>query len=340
MREYSEALVRKLEDKMLQLEQTHVLLEEKIEELQTTSRALQESDDRFRDFASIAADWFFEVDSDFKISYVSEKYWEITGFNPRNLISHHVLEIFDTENNTLLADQLLRNLEANLAVHDLESSQKLNNRQALVFLYNGMPYYDSDGIFCGYRFVAHDVTESRNLTKRLTHQATHDALTGLVNRWEFDRRMHRLLETSTTTEHVLCYIDIDRFKIVNDTCGHVAGDQILRQIAEVLKRSVRERDTLARIGGDEFAILMEHCSLEHAERVAEDVRSGIESHVFNFDTKTFNVTASIGLVDIGPFGNQFSEVLNAADGASYTAKELGGNRTYIYRVDDNEAIQR
>ena len=105
-----------------------------------------------------------------------------------------------------------------------------------------------------------------------------------------------------------------------------------------MKRVVRERDTLARIGGDEFSILMEHCSLEHAKRVAEDVRSSIASHIFEFDSKTFNITASIGLVDIGPFGNHFSEVLNAADGASYAAKELGGNCTNIYRVDDAEII--
>lgn len=344
MREYSEALVRKLEDKMLQLEETHVLLEEKIEELKKIGEALRESDERFRDFASIAADWFFEVDSNFRISYVSEKYWEITGSNSKSLIGQHVLEIFDTDHDDLLACHLIKNLEANLTVHDFESTQKYNGNRELVFRYNGTPYYDSDGVFCGYRFVAHDITESNLLSERLTHQARHDALTGLLNRWEFDRRLRGLLETSTTdsdqlAEHVLCYLDIDRFKIINDTCGHIAGDQLLRRLADILNHCVREHDTLARIGGDEFAILMENSSLKDAERVAEDVRSSIEGFQFEFEKQHFSVTVSIGLAEIAPFGNQFSEVLSAVDGARYAAKELGGNRTYIYRVDDADIIR-
>lgn len=336
MREYSEALVRKLEDKMLQLEDTHVLLEEKIEELQITSQALKDSDERFRDFASIAADWFFEIDSNLKISYVSQKYWQITGFNSRDLIGQHVVELFDTENDSLMVDHLLKNLEANLAVHDLETIQRLDDNSELIFRYNGMPYYDSDQLFRGYRFVAHDITESHTLSLRLTHQATHDALTGLVNRWEFDRRLHRLLENSAEdSEHVLCYLDIDHFKIVNDTSGHIAGDELLRQLSDIFKKCVRERDTLARIGGDEFVILMEHCQLEHAQRVAEGVRRAVEALHFHFDKKSFNVTTSIGLVDIAPFGDHLSDVLSAADGACYAAKEQGGNRIHIYRADDD-----
>ena len=340
MREYSEVLVRKLEDKMLQLEETHVLLEEKIEELELTGNALRESDNRFRDFASIAADWFFETDSNFRFTYISQKYGEITGLKPEGLIDQHVLNIFKANEDDVLTESLLRNLQANLAIHDFEYRHALDDHNDLLFRYSGMPFEDEDGVFCGYRFVAHDITESHSLSRQLTYQATHDALTGLINRWEFDRRLQHLLsKVDDDNVQVLCYLDIDRFKIVNDTCGHIAGDGLLKQLAEVLKNNVRESDTLARIGGDEFAVIMEHCPLAHAQRVAESIRQAIAGFQFQFDDRSFNVTASIGLVDIGLIGNKFSQVLSAADGASYAAKEKGGNRVHVYRPDDRE-IQR
>ena len=340
MREYSEALVRKLEDKMCQLEETHVLLGEKIDELELTSSALKESDSRFRDFAGIAADWFFETDSNFRITYISRKYGDITSLNPNLLIDRHVINIFKTDKEDVLTESLLRNLQANLAIHDFECTLRLNDNSELLFRYSGMPYEDEDGVFCGYRFVAHDITESQSLSRQLTYQATHDALTGLVNRWEFDRRLqHLLAKGNEDSAQALCYLDVDRFKIVNDTCGHVAGDSLLKQLAEVLRNSIRESDTLARIGGDEFAIIMAHCPQTDAQRVAENIRQLIEGFQFNFDDHSFNVTASIGLVDIALVGNKFSEVLSAADGASYAAKEKGGNKVHIYRPDDREIIR-
>ena len=339
MREYSEILVHKLEEKMVQLEETHVLLEEKIEELERTSHALRESDSRFRDFASIAADWFFETDSNFHITYISQKYGEITGLNPDSLIEQHVLNLFNATEDNLLTDHLLKNLQANLAIHDFEYSLRLDDNRELLFRYNGMPHEDEDGVFCGYRFVAHDITESNSLSNQLTYQATHDALTGLINRWEFDRRLKHLLSGTEKNDQVLCYLDIDRFKIVNDTCGHIAGDNLLKQLSEVLRNNVRESDTLARIGGDEFAVIMEHCPLTHAQRVAENIRLAIENFQFRYEDHSFNVSASIGLVEIGMFTNRFSEALSAADGASYAAKEKGGNRVHVYRLDDREILR-
>jgi len=339
MREYSEILVHKLEEKMVQLEETHVLLEEKIEELELTSHALRESDSRFRDFASIAADWFFETDSNFHISYISQKYGEITGLNPDRLVEKHVLNLFNASEENLLADHLLKNLQANLAIHDFEHSLRLDDERELLFRYSGMPHEDEDGVFCGYRFVAHDITESKSLSRQLTYQATHDSLTGLINRWEFDRRLKQLLSGTEDNDRILCYLDIDRFKIVNDTCGHIAGDSLLKQLAEVLRNNVRESDTLARIGGDEFAVIMDHCQLAHAERVAESIRLAIENFQFRFEGQNFNISASIGLVEIGLFTNRSSEALSAADGASYAAKEKGGNRVHIYRLDDREILR-
>jgi len=340
MREYSEVLVRKLEDKMCQLEETHVLLEQKIEELEITSSALRESDNRFRDFAGIAADWFFETDSNFRISYISKKYGDITGLNSDLLIDQYVLDIFRANKDDVLIESLLRNLQANLAIHDFECALRLDKNSDLLFRYSGMPYEDEDGVFCGYRFVAHDITESQNLSRQLSYQATHDALTGLINRWEFDRCLQQLLnKEDENSVPVLCYLDIDRFKIVNDSCGHIAGDSLLQQLTEVLRNNLRESDTLARIGGDEFAIIMEHCPLAHAHRIAENIRQSIENFLFNFDDRSFSVTMSIGLVDIALIGNKFSEVLSAADGASYAAKEKGGNRVHIYRPDDREILR-
>ncbi len=130
------------------------------------------------------------------------------------------------------------------------------------------PIRGRDGTLLGVVLVFRDVTEARHLSQKVSYQASHDALTGLINRREFERRLSRVLETAqiSDTENALCYLDLDQFKLVNDTSGHVAGDELLRQVSQLFKQQIRKRDTLARLGGDEFGLLMEHCSLNEAER--------------------------------------------------------------------------
>jgi len=204
------------------------------------------------------------------------------------------------------------------------------------------PIRHRDGRILGAVLVFRDVSEARRIGNRIAHQATHDALTGLVNREEFEHRLKRVLEATRTQEvdHALCYLDLDHFKVINDTCGHAAGDELLRQVGHLLQRHVRERDTLARLGGDEFGLLMEHCSLNQAARVAHALRAALEGFQFLWDKKTFGIGVSIGLVPITETGDGIRGVVHAADTACYAAKQNGGNRIHVYDGDDPELAQR
>jgi diguanylate cyclase (GGDEF)-like protein len=176
----------------------------------------------------------------------------------------------------------------------------------------------------------------------LGHQASHDALTGLVNRVAFERRLVRVLETARMegARHALCYLDLDQFKIINDTCGHMAGDELLRQLGVLLPGRVRKRDTLARLGGDEFGVLMERCSLGQAMRVAEGLREAVEGYRFVWEGKSFSLGVSIGLVPITHHTRSITEVLRDADSACYTAKDRGRNRIHVYRIGDEALVRR
>ena len=204
------------------------------------------------------------------------------------------------------------------------------------------PVFDDGGHLTHYVGIQTDITESYNLTQQLSYQATHDSLTGLVNRAEFERYLQRALRRAHTdgSEHALCYLDLDQFKIINDSSGHIAGDELLRQLAEVLKAKVRKSDLLARLGGDEFAVLVGHCTLQDAERVAEGLRTAISEFRFQWDGKSFAVGVSAGLVPITQLTVSMTEVLKAADAACYAAKDAGRNRIHIYREGDAELSKR
>ncbi len=182
--------------------------------------------------------------------------------------------------------------------------------------------------------VCRDVTEKRKLEEQLAHFATHDALTNLINRREFDRRLQRLLQSSYGSDetHVLCYLDLDQFKIINDSSGHIAGDELLRQISTLLQEHMRSRDTLARIGGDEFVILMEYCPLAKAAQLADKIRKTIENFKFHWRSSCFSVGVSIGLMKIQD-GHTINEALSLADAACYLAKEKGRNCIHIHKPE-------
>jgi diguanylate cyclase (GGDEF)-like protein len=177
---------------------------------------------------------------------------------------------------------------------------------------------------------------------QLTFNASHDALTGLVNRREFERRTERLLSTvkQDKDEHALCFMDLDQFKVINDTSGHVAGDEMLRQVSSALQSVVRKRDTLARLGGDEFGVLMEHCALDDAHRVATSLQKAIQDYQFVWEEHVFKVGVSIGLVPITESTNSLSLLLRDADAACYVAKDKGRNRIHVYQPDDLETNLR
>ena len=187
--------------------------------------------------------------------------------------------------------------------------------------------------------------KNRNAHRRaqevIRHLAYHDALTGLVNRVEFENSVrHALRSANEGSRHGLLYLDLDQFKVINDTCGHVAGDELLRQLAMLLKEPIRESDTLARLGGDEFGVLLAHCTLEQAQSVAERMLHLIRDFRFVWQDKTFAIGASAGLVMIDGSGHTLSDLLRAADMTCYAAKERGRNRVQVYRPDDAELLQR
>ena len=200
--------------------------------------------------------------------------------------------------------------------------------------------YDQAGEAQRFLGIFHDITERREV-QALGHEATHDSLTGLVNRAELERRLERVLAGADTRDpHALLFLDLDQFKLVNDTCGHAAGDALLRQLPAVLERPLRKRDTLARLGGDEFGVLLECCPEEHALRIAQQLVQAIQEFPFAWEDKRFTVGASIGLVAIPAGGDTLTEVMSAADRACYAAKDKGRNRVHVYAASDEELRQR
>ncbi len=206
----------------------------------------------------------------------------------------------------------------------------------------GEPMYDEAGRMARSIGTLQDISERKFAEEALSYQATHDSLTKLINRGEFERRVERVLKTAHASqdEHALCYMDLDQFKVVNDTCGHIAGDALLRQLGHVLSGTVRKRDTLARLGGDEFGVLMEHCTLEQAHRVADEMRAVVTEFRFAWEEQVFRVGVSIGLVPITETSESVAAILSAADSACYIAKDEGRNRVHVYHPDDSDLARR
>lgn len=180
--------------------------------------------------------------------------------------------------------------------------------------------------------VFHDMSAEQEYIDRLAWQASHDALTGLANRRAFEHRLQKTLEAPAHTNglHALMFLDLDQFKIVNDTCGHAAGDHLLRHISELLQRDLRPDDLVARLGGDEFGILIQNCDVDHASSVAEGLRQSVRASTFMWEGRTFNISLSIGLACLPPRDTTIEQMLRAADMACYMAKERGRDRIEVH----------
>lgn len=205
-----------------------------------------------------------------------------------------------------------------------------------------IPLRDLDEKVMGVLGIYQDITPRKDAEKKLNHMAYHDGLTGLINRREFENRLSTLLDKARIEgqEHALLYVDLDQFKIINDTCGHFAGDELLKQLANVLSASVRQNDVLARLGGDEFGIILENCKSERAIVIAEELLQNVQNFKFVWKTKTFSVGASIGLVVMDSDSPNMQELLSFADMACYAAKDLGRNRVHVYEEGDLELKRR
>lgn len=204
------------------------------------------------------------------------------------------------------------------------------------------PLHNEEKTVIGSVMVIHNITELKSLAESLSYQASHDALTGLVNRREFEKRLEVVLLSAKRDkhEHAMCYMDMDQFKLVNDTCGHIAGDELLKQLTQLLHGVVRETDTLARLGGDEFGILLESCSLEKARRVVDSIFNAIREYRFQWDNRVFEVGLSLGLVPITKDSGSLTDVLSSADSACYVAKENGRNCMHMFTPNDSALLHR
>ena len=280
------------------------------------------------------------------IQYMNPAAEQLTGWS--NSEAHHlplasVIHLVHETTGLPLPNPMVACLQNN-AVETLNQNAALLRRdgERIAIETSAAPMYnDQDNVF-GAVMVFQDVRHTRLLTHQLSYQASHDLLTGLFNRLKFEEGLNALLvETATNPkDHALLYLDLDQFKIVNDTSGHVAGDELLRQVSAALHTEIRSEDTLARLGGDEFGVLLRNCPLDNAIRVAEKLRHRVKDLRFAWQDKTFEIGVSIGVVAINENNLSSASILSAADLACYTAKDMGRNRIHIYEPTDATLAQR
>ncbi len=280
------------------------------------------------------------------LEYLNPIAAELTGWRLEEAAGRHIDDIFRG-----FHEETCEPLENPLSVAIRRERPVKSVRPTLLIRRDGNELYiestaapirNDRGEVTGAVLVFHDVSESRELNRRLSYHASHDILTGLVNRREFETRLERALKSARAreTSYALCYLDLDQFKMVNDSCGHTAGDALLGQLGALLKSKIRWRDTLARLGGDEFGLLLESCSMEEAMRAAEGLKAAVQEHKFDWDDRSFRLGVSIGVVPITPETTDVTSLLAAGDSACQAAKGAGRNRIYSYQENDLDLMRR
>ena len=292
------------------------------------------------------ADAVMTTDSDGIVQFMNPAAEELTGWRNSEAQGRPLIDVFNIicELTRKAAEDPVKQCLRDGTVVNLANHTVLIKRdgQEISIEDSAAPIHDRDGKIIGVVMVFHDCSNERQLKHQLSHQASHDSLTGLANRRKFELSLEEVLTSARKYDltHALIYLDLDQFKVVNDTCGHVAGDELLSQISVVLKTEVRDTDTLARLGGDEFGILLEKSSLDNAKSVAEKLRKAVRNFRFVWQDKTFEIGASIGLTDITSESEDSASLLSAADVACYTAKEMGRNRIHVYTDGDADLAKR
>lgn len=295
---------------------------------------LQESHERFRDFAETAAELFWETDATLKITYVSERYQELTGHSPEAILGRPYQQvIFTRVVDPVEFERVSRSLNNCTSFSNLEINVEQRNGESRHLEISGKPCFDKNNLFIGYRGTGRDITKARHLEDKLQYQASHDELTQLPNRREFLRRLELAIKYSRNTQQrsVLGYLDLDQFKIVNDSVGHIAGDELLVQVTNLINSQMRKSDTIARLGGDEFGVLIQDATIDNAVATAERIIKQFETFGFHWNDQVFGIGVSIGLVEIGDQGTDASELMSRADVACFAAKDAGRGRVHVYR---------
>ena len=312
-----------------------------IQERQRAELALRYAAEKHRVLYDDTPAMFFTVNVDYDLISVNHFGAAQLGYEVAELVGKPASILYPTEDFESIVSHIQQCLAQTTQVHHWQARKVRKDGSEFWVRETGRMVKDTEHE-SAVLLVCEDITEARELSEKLSYQASHDALTGLVNRDEFDARLRRVLMTAQERreEHALCYLDLDQFKIINDTCGHAGGDELLRQLGGLLRDKIRKRDTLARLGGDEFGVLMEHCSTDQAHRTADTLRTTLEEFRFAWGDRSFKVGASIGLVPISELTVSAGEVLRAADAACYAAKDKGRNRIHVYHPDDEALAKR
>ena len=286
------------------------------------------------------------TDNQGRIDYMNRAAESMVGTNRDDAAGHKIGELFsliDDADRRSLGDPVERCLSirrrVNMGRRALMVSKDGEHEHSVEI--SASPIQGPANSISGTVVVFHDVGEIRGLTQQMSYQATHDALTGLINRREFERRLQEAMDSAHAQEavHILCYMDLDRFKAVNDSCGHIAGDNMLREVSSLIKEQVRDSDFVGRLGGDEFGTLLMGCPIDKAQQIAADICNAVADYRFVWKDKIFNIGISVGLVQISHASGTLQDVVSAADSACYVAKQRGRGQVHVYSARD-EAIAR
>nr|MBA2484135.1 EAL domain-containing protein [Nitrosomonas sp.] len=301
---------------------------------------LKQEKELFRITLASIGDAVITTDCAGKLTYLNPTAEILTGWRFKEVKGaplQHVFRIADVVTQLPVDDPMDHCLnEPEKHIENKECLLIRKDEHEYVINYLVAPIHDEKHRAIGTVLTFRDVTEQRKLTQKLAYQAAHDTLTGLLNRDEFETRLNKvLISTHEGHSHALLFLDLDQFKVVNDTCGHSAGDDLLRQVTTLLHTKLRTRDTLARLGGDEFGVILEHCPQNEALRIAHTLREIVQDFRYQWQNKIFTIGVSIGLFPIIRSNESLTKAMSAADSACYVAKESGRNRVHVYQADDN-----
>ena len=321
-------------------EQLEQRVTERTEALALANDVLHQEKELFQVTLASIGDAVITTGADGNITYLNPIAEIFTGWSNQDASGLPLLQVFnilDTVSRTTIPDPLASQAPpGNLQGHR-ECLLIRKDKQEWIIDYAVAPIQNEQKKVIGTVITFRDVTEQRKLTQKLAYQAAHDSLTGLLNRKEFETRLSKILSATRKNDmHALLFLDLDQFKIINDTCGHSAGDELLRQITSLLHAKLRTRDTLARLGGDEFGIILEHCPQNEALQVAHALRELVQNFRFYWQDKAFTIGVSIGLFPVTHENKGLAYALNAADSACYTAKEQGRNRVHVFQADSSQ----
>ena len=337
---------RNLQDALAASEERFVGSLSDIRKRRQAEALLFEEKERAQVTLASIADAVVTVDTAGRIEFMNPVAERLTGWPLGEAHLRPVAEVFavvDEATGAPIADPVARALSEASAI-EAEGNVVLLCRgaESIAIDYSVAPIRDRTARTVGAVLVVQDMSRERQYAARLSNLASHDPLTGLLNRREFEQRVRATVEhrEAEQGQHAVLYLDLDQFKVVNDTSGHAAGDELLRQVGALLRPRLREGDVLARLGGDEFGVLLPHCPPSPALRIAEALRKAIVDFRFAWKNRSFTIGVSIGLVNLAEGPHTLASVLSAADAACYLAKDKGRNRVQVYRPEDDEVALR